>query len=336
MKTVRDFDVTNKKILIRTDFNVPLSEEGEILDDFRIELSLPTIEYFKEKKAQIILMSHLGRPRGKIDLKYSLRPIALRLGELLDCQVDFIDSLDGEIKGDITLLENLRFHKGEEENDEEFAKKLAHLGDIYINDAFSVSHRAHASVDKITKFIDSGAGLLLEKEMNVLNDLLQNPQKPLVCIIGGKKIESKMQFIDSISEIADWILIGGLVEREAREKKITFKYPNKIILAPDNIDTYDIGPESIKVFKEKIMTAATVFWAGPLGKFEEEKYLYGSGEIAKTIIESKAVSIIGGGETLEFINSVGWASKFDHIMSGGSAMLNFLSGGEMPGIKALS
>jgi len=334
MKTVRDFNVANKKVLVRTDFNVPLSEEGNILDDFRIQLALPTIEYLKEKQAKIILMSHLGRPGGKKDLKYSLKPIASKLKEFLNYNVDFLDSLDGEIKENMTLLENLRFNKGEEENSEAFARKLAALGDIYINDAFSVSHRQHASVDKITKFIKSGAGLLLEKEYNVLNDLLKNPAKPLVCIIGGKKIKSKTKFIDNISEIADWILIGGLVEREIRGSWVTFKNPDKIILAPDHIDTFDIGPESIKIFKEKIMGAATVFWSGPLGRFEEEKYIYGSGEIAKAIIESGAISVIGGGETLEFINSVGWASKFDHIMSGGSAMLHFLSGEEMPGIKA--
>ena len=346
MKTLEDFNLKDKKVLLRCDFNVPLSPQGEILDDFRIKQSLPTIEYLKKQNAKIIILSHFGRPQqDKTNIqKYSLKPIASRLSQLLKSEVFFLTDCVGkdveekinEIKsGNIILLENVRFYKEEEENESDFAKKLASLGDIYINDAFGACHRAHASIEAITHYIDHGAGFLLEKEISVLKELLDNPKKPLVAVVGGKKIETKVKLIDSISDSADWTLIGGLLEKEIRDKEIKFENSEKIILAVDSVDGFDIGPESIELFKSKIKTANTIFLSGSLGKTEEEKYQKGSREIINEIIKSKAFSVAGGGETVEFINQLGKISQFGYVSTGGGAMLEFLSGKELPGIKAL-
>jgi len=346
MKSVKSFDLEGKKVLLRCDFNVPLSEQGNILDDFRIKQSLPTIKYLMEKKAIIILLSHLGRPLEKsleID-KYSLKPVALRLTELLGREVELMpDCIGEEVKasidkmqpGSIALLENLRFHKQEKENNPDFAQQLASLGDTYINDAFGVCHRKHASISAITKYLPSGAGLLLEKELKVLGGLLKNPQKPLVAIIGGKKMEAKIYLIDNIARMADWVLIGGLLEREIKEKKTEFSLPEKIIIAVDDIEGLDIGPRTIELFKEKIGLAKTIVWSGPMGKIEETRFQKGSEEIMSAIIKSDAFSVAGGGTTIEFINRTGKSSEFNHLSTGGEAMLDLLSGEKLPGIEAL-
>ena len=338
MKTIRDLDVANKRVLVRCDFNVPLSlpagrqaKQGEILDDFRIRKTIPTIEYLIEKEAQkVILMSHLGRPDGKVMEEFSLKPVAKRLEELLGKKVAFAED------GEVMLLENLRFHKEEEENDENFAKELSKLGDIYINDAFSVSHRAHASVVAITKFLPSAAGLLLEKEILCLAGLSTNPEKPLVAIIGGKKVEDKTKVIDKISEAADFVLVSGLIKKEIDAKNIQFKYPEKIIWPVDELFSgLDVGPKTNELFREKILGAKTIFWNGPLGKIEEEETSRGTEALAKDIIESGAFSVVGGGETVEFINKLNLTDKFSHVSTGGGAMLEFLSGEQLPGIAFL-
>ena len=330
MRTVRDFDVANKRVLVRCDFNVPLDEYGKILDDFRIRKTIPTIEYLIEKRARVVLMSHLGRPDGKIMEEFSLKPVAKRLEELLGRKVAFADG------GELVLLENLRFHKKEEENDENFARELSKLGDIYINDAFGASHRAHASIVGVPKFLPSGAGLLLEKEIMCLTRLSTNPEKPLVAIIGGKKVEDKTKVIDKISEVADFVLVSGLIKKEIGEKNLKFKYPDKIIGPIDEIGGgKDVGPETIKLFQEKIMKAKTIFWSGPLGKIEEKEFSKGTEGLIKAIIDSGAYSVTGGGETMEFINQLGLGEKFGHLSTGGGAMLEFLSGKELPGLKVL-
>jgi phosphoglycerate kinase len=343
-KTIRDFDVANKRVLVRADFNVPLSEEGEILDDFRIRAALLTIKYLAEKEAKIILMSHLGRPEGRIVEGLRLAPIQKRIGEFLnipvfmapDCIGPKTEELIREMKsGEIILLENLRFHPEEEAADENFAKELAKLGDIYINDAFGASHRAHASVSGITKFLPAGAGFLMEKEVKILSGIIENPQRPLVAVIGGKKAETKAGVINKISEIGDWVLIGGLIRKEIKEKNISLKFPEKIIEPVDGLEGKDIGPKTIEIFKEKISQAKTIFWSGPLGQIEEERFSQGSEEIAKLIIESKAFSVAGGGETVAFINRLGLIERFNHVSTGGGAMLEFLSGKSLPGLQAL-
>ena len=344
MKTLRDFDVKNKRVLVRCDFNVPLSDQGNILDDFRIKQTLPTINYLIEKGAKVILMSHLGRPEGRVVESLKLTPVQNRLMEYLDLSITRApDCIGEEIKkwtmemlpSEILLLENLRFHKEEEENNESFAKTLSKLGDIYINDAFGVCHRAHASTIGIPKYLPSGAGLLLEKEVKVLRELMENANLPLVAIIGGKKAETKVKVIDKISEIGDWVLIGGLIQKEIKEKDIRLKFPQKIIGPVDEIEGKDIGPETCELFKRKIVLAKTIFWAGPLGIIEEEEFSKGSESVAQAIIKSSAFSVVGGGETVEFINKIGLTEKFNHLSTGGGAMLKFLSGQPLPGIKAL-
>ena len=325
MRTIRDFDIANKRVLVRTDFNVPLSESGEILDDFRIKQTIPTIEYLiKNGAKKIILISHLGKG------EFSLKPVAGRLGELLGEKVGF-----GQ-EGKIVLLENLRFNPGEEANDDGFARELSKLGDLYVNDAFGAAHRDHASIVGMPKYLPSAAGLLLEKEVSCLTSLSNSPEKPLVAIIGGKKVEDKVKAIDKISEVADLVIVSGLIQKEIQAKNIQLKYPEKIIGPIDEIGGgKDVGPKTNNFFREKIMGAKTIFWNGPLGKFEEEEFSHGTESLARAIIDSGAFSIVGGGETVEFINKLGLIDKFSHVSTGGGAMLEFLSGEELPGIKAL-
>ncbi len=342
LKTLKDFIFESKRVLVRCDFNVPLAQKGNILDDFRIRQTLPTIEYLIEKGARLLLMSHLGRPGGKVVESLRLTPIQNRLMEYLgvqvskapDCAGEEIEKWSREMQsGEILLLENLRFHKEEAENNEGFAKELAKLGDIYINDAFSVCHRNHASIVGIPKYLPSGAGFLLEKEIKVLSKIIENPITPLGAIFGGR--EGDFKAINKISEIANWILIGGLIKKGIEMKNIHLKYPSKIIEPIDNIDGKDIGPQTIGLFKEKISQAKTIFWSGPLGKIEEVEFQKGSEEIARAIIESGAFSVVGGGETVEFINKIGLTEKFNHVSTGGNAMLVFLAGEKLPGIEAL-
>lgn len=337
--------MAGKRVLVRADFNVPLDDKGNILDDFRIKKTVPTIEYLIESGAKVILMSHLGKPAGSVVEELRLTPVQDKLTEYLDFSVAKApDCVGPEIEkwtkemqpGEVLLLENLRFHKEEEENDENFAKELSQLGDIYINDAFGASHRAHASIVGVTKFLPSAAGLLLEKEVLCLTRLSENPERPLVAIVGGKKVEDKSKVIDKISESADFVLVSGLIKKEIDDKNLEFKYPEKIIGPIDETGGgKDVGPETIKLFREKILQAKTVFWNGPLGKVEEDEFAKGTGELAKAIIDSGAFSIIGGGETVEFINKLGLGEKFSHLSTGGGAMMEFLAGDKLPGIEVL-
>lgn len=305
MKTLKDFDFKGKRVLVRCDFNVPLS------CDFKIKQTLPTIEYLINAAAEIILISHLAGGA-------SLKPVGERLAELLGRRMN--------------LLENLRFNKGEEENDDNFAKELAKLGDIFINDAFAECHRAYASIVGVPKYLPSGAGLLLEKEVKMLNQLTENPEKPLIAIIGGAKVETKIKPIENLLKIADFILVGGLLNKEIKTKNIIFNFPDKIIGAGEGLD---ISEADLEVFKTKIAKAKTIFWNGPLGKIEEEQFSKGTGELAEAIIKSGAFSVVGGGETVEFIDRLGLLAKFSYVSTGGGAMMAFLSGEELPGLKAL-
>lgn len=322
VKTLKDFNFQNKKVLVRVDFNVPLSEQGEILDDFRIRETLPTIKHLIKEGAEVILMSHLGNPGGKFVKELQMKPVTERLTELLGEKLE--------------LMENLRFNPGEEQNDESFARTLAQKGDIYINDAFGACHRAHASIVGVPKFLPSGAGFLLEKEVTILTKLSTNPVKPLVAVIGGAKVETKVVMIDKISEKADFVLISGLIAKGVIGQKIKLRYPQKIVFPVDETGGgKDVGPKTVKLFKEKIAKAKTVFWNGPLGKIEDEQFASGTKEIAKAIAESRAFSVVGGGETVEFITKLGLMGKFGHVSSGGGAMLAFLSGEKLPGLEAL-
>jgi 3-phosphoglycerate kinase len=347
MKRIIDFNFSGKRVLVRCDFNVPL-KKGKILDDFRIRKTLPTIEFLTKKKAKVILISHLGDPNGKVIEELRLDPIAKRLRKLLkkkvlklnECLGDEVKKATSSLKeGEILILENVRFYPQEEENDLSFAKEISELGEIFINEAFSVSHRAHASIVGIPKFLPSGIGLLFEKEISFLENFLKEYKRPLVTLIGGKKIKDKAPLVEKFLEIGDKILINHLIAKEIKEGKVKVKFPEKILSPIDGVDKkgehFDIGPKTIKIFSEEIMKAKTIVWNGPFGKIEEKKYQRGTREIAKSILKSKAISLIGGGETIEFTNKLRITEKFSFASTGGGAFLNFLAGKRLPGLEVL-
>jgi len=343
-KTIKNFSVTGKRVLLRCDFNVPINESGDILDDFRIRQALPTIKYLIDQKAKIILMSHLGEPEGKVVPELKMDKVAQKLSDLLNFPIGKTDNCIGpEIEneanalnaGGILMLENLRFYKEETLPDDEFAKKLSYLGDFYVNDAFSVCHRNNASVSLLSNFLPYCAGFLLEKEINSLDKILKNPEQPMVVVIGGKKVSTKDKFINNVSKLANCVIIGGLMAKEINEEKIKLEYPEKIIFPTGDLGAMDINDESIKIFQEKIMQAKTVLWNGPFGKFEDKNYEKGTLAIANAIIASKAFSVVGGGETVEFLDKKSIINSFSHVSTGGGAMLSYLAGDELPGIKAL-
>ena len=343
MKYLRDIDFKNKRVLLRTDYNVPL-ENGKILDDWRMRISLPTIEHIlKQDKSKIVIISHLGRPEGKIVPQFSLELVAKKMGELLGKEVTFIkdifskegdrivQSLDS---GQIALAENLRFWPQEEAGDEKFAIDICHHFGVYVNDAFSASHRVHASVAKIPKFKPSCVGLLMEKEIHQLSKALVPSRRPSIAVIGGAKIETKMPAIENLAKNYDAVLVGGKIAIEARGKNL--KFGENVILPEDYIDEcLDIGPNTAEKYRMAISSASFLIWNGPMGKFEEEKYSNGTKTILDAIADSDAYKIAGGGETLEFIHKHEASGQFDFLSSGGGAMLEFLSGIELPGIKAL-
>lgn len=385
MKNLKDFDVQNKRVLMRVDFNVPIDEKGSILNDFRIKKALPAIAYLKDKGAKIVLISHLGRPKGKALKRYSLEKIAQRLEILLQSKVRFLNYCVGKKveraveklqRGDIILLENLRFYRGEEENFPEFAKELAKLADIYINNAFSACHRAHASVVGVVDYLPSVAGPLLSEEIDMLGKIIKNPAKPLAAILGGAKIASKAKLIEKFLNIADETLLGGKLANAILAHKgvcIAFSFlqdekiegidkidltssklhlPVDAIVSLKNLEqdyvresaigtvrteesAFDIGPETIKIFSKIIKQAKTVFWNGPLGMFEDKRFEKGTLSIAKAIIESKAFSLAGGGDTEAFLEKHSLRERFEYVSTGGGAMLEFLAGEKLPGLEAL-
>jgi phosphoglycerate kinase len=343
MRYLKDLDFKNKRVLIRVDYNVPF-ENGEIKDDSRIKLTIPTIEFIlSQTKSKIMLISHLGRPDGKYIEEFSLLPVAKKLEELLKKKIKFIKELksgdaDFEIRnlkdGDIALGENLRFYPEEENNDEQFAINLCHNFGVFVNDAFSASHRAHASVAQIPRFKPSCAGYLMEKEMEELKKALNPPRRPALAIIGGAKIETKIPAIENLANIYDAVLVGGKIASEAQEKQM--KFPSNVVIAEDFSEgNFDIGPRTIEKYKQAISAASFLVWNGPMGKFEDEKYKIGTKAIYNAIVEADAYKIAGGGETIEYINSENGLEKFNFISSGGGAMLEFLSGKKLPGIEAL-
>jgi 3-phosphoglycerate kinase len=343
MKKIDKLNLKSKRILLRVDFNVPM-KKGKVLDDYRIRVELPVLKKLMKKKSKTILISHLGRPEGKFKEEFSLKPIKKVLEEYLKknvlgpFQIEIAEKEIEKMKeGEILMLENIRFYKGEIEGDEDFAKNLAKLGDLFINDAFSVCHRNQASVTKITKYLPSFAGPNLISEIKNLSQIIKNPQRPLVVIVGGKKVEDKAKVVKKFSEIADFVLVGNLVANEIKEGRVKVKKIQKIIFPIENKKSLDIDQKTIEVFKEKIRMAKTVFWSGPLGKVEDKRYQKGTLEIAKEIgrLKRKLFSVVGGGDTIEFLNRFSLLKKFDFVSIGGGAMLDFLAGEKMPGLKAL-
>ena len=393
-RTIKDLkgnQLVGKRVLVRVDFNVPLDNKPEITNDTRIKAALPTIKYLISHQAKVILMSHLGRPKGEVIGKLRLDPVARRLSELLGQDVKKVNDCIGEEvekavlnmqKGEVILLENLRFYSEEEKNKPEFTKSLAKSADIFVNDAFGAAHRAHASTVGVEKILPSYAGFLMAKEIEVLSNLLENPGRPFVVVLGGAKISGKIEVVQNLLNIADKILISGgmsytclaakgyevgnsLLEeydlgivrkmlKRAKEqgnkiilpvdlvttKEVSEKVESKVVEIeniPKDVTGVDLGDKSIAIFEKEIKNAKTVFWNGPVGVFEIEKYAKGTNRIAKILadMQGKAVTIIGGGDSIAAIENAGLAEKMTHISTGGGASLEFLGGKKLPGIEVL-
>lgn len=336
-------ELNGKVCLLRVDLNIK-----SLKDQFRIDSILPTIKYLLKNNVRIIILSHRGRPNG-VDTKLSLGPLAEIISSKIKKEVDFIDVLDfKKIKKEIDsekhikifVLENLRFLPGEEKDSNDLAKKLAGLGDLYINDAFAVSHRKNASVFAITKHIKSYAGLLLEKEVSGLTKATKNPRKPLIVVLGGTKIDAKISIVKNLDPKTKSFLLGSSVFNEINNQGVKNIIKNKKVLLPKDFikkdgKYFDIGPKTIDLYKKMIAEAKTIIWNGPVGMFENKKYSRGTTEIARAITKSKSFKVIGGGETANFILNKKMNKNIDLLSTGGGAMLDFLAGKKLPGIKAL-
>lgn len=387
--TIKDIDFKNKKVLMRADFNVPQDEKLNISDDTRIKATLPTIKYILQNGVKkLILISHLGRPDGKVTAKYSLKPVAERLKDLIGESVCFLNDCVGEAinkeielsKERVILLENLRFHPEEEANDADFAKELACLSEVFVNDAFGTAHRAHASTEGVTHYLKSAAGFLLEKEIKYLGGALENPCRPFMVILGGAKVSDKIAVIENLLPKCDAILIAGgmaytflkaqgktignsklekdkldlakdiLNKARVLKKEIVLPIDNLVVdtisadakseISGENIPdakiAVDVGPKTIALFKEKLSTAKTIVWNGPLGIFEMDAFSKGTKEVAGFISGLSVVTIIGGGDTAAAVTKFGLENKMTHISTGGGASLEFLEGRALPGITALT
>ncbi len=388
---ITDVNVKGKKVLVRVDYNLPLDEKGEIIDDTRIQVSLPTIKHIINSGGKAILLSHMGRPDGTIQESMRLTKASNRLSELLnkevrktsDCVGDEVKGAVAEMaEGEVILLENLRFHSEEEENDLFFAKELASLGDVYVDDAFSTIHRDHASITGITRYIkEKCAGICLAKEIEYMSKIMERPDRPLIALLGGAKVSTKIEVIKSLLSKVDGLLIGGgmvftfysalgfscgkskieedfvaiakdiLLSSIAEEKPIYL--PQDIVVAPFISEGasstivgkrdipadqrgVDIGPATVKRWTEIMDNAACVFWNGPVGIFEIEKFSQGTRQIAGFLAGSPSIStIIGGGDTAAAVTKLGLADKMTHISTGGGASLEYIAGKEMPGLAVL-
>lgn len=421
-KTIRDIDLQNKKVLLRADYNVPLDDHGDITDDYRLQQSLPTLKFLLEHGAGVIVCSHLGRPDGKPDPKFSLLPVAKRLKELLDRDVEFVPDCIGDRAqkaseslqpGQVILLENLRFHPEEEENDEGFARQLASLAQVFAQDGFGVVHRAHASTEAVTHFLPSVAGLLLEKEVDTITTVMENPTRPLVAIIGGAKIADKIEVLKRFIEIADIVAVGGamantflaakgvhigksvtdesdmplakeIMERASAKSKagrFVFYLPQDGVVAHKvdkaaktrivdwsahviaEVESYpkrpatdsavvgedemilDVGPFSGAFIAGALQLAGTVVWNGALGVTETTglqgpigPYAHGTELLVESMtgqFGNRPFSLVGGGDTVGYIESRKLLGAFNHVSTGGGASLELMSGRKLPGVEAL-
>ncbi len=393
MKTIENYNFESKKALIRVDFNVPLNDKLEITDDTRIKAALPTINKILNDNGSVVLMSHLGRPKGT-EQKFSLKNILPHISQLLDREVKFADdcisdnaqTMKKDLKpGEVLLLENLRFYSEEKKGDEEFAKKLSQNIDVYVNDAFGTAHRAHASTTIVAKFFPENKmfGFLINNELKNMDKVLHEPGHPFTAIIGGAKVSSKISIIINLLDKVDNLIIGGgmtytfikaqggkignsLVEddklntaleviKKAKEKNVKLILPvdslnadkfandaNTKITKIDEVDDswlgLDIAEVSIKLFSNIIEKSKTILWNGPMGVFEMENFANGTVQIAKAIAratDNGAFSLVGGGDSVAAINKFKLANKISYVSTGGGAMLEYMEGKTLPGIKAI-
>lgn len=389
---LKSLDLKDKKIFIRCDFNVPMDEFGNISDDRRIRSAISTINYCLDQDCAVILASHLGRPKGEVVEKYSLSPVARRLQQLLKRHVELANDVVGvdamkkakELpRHEVLLLENLRYELGETENDEELSKKLASMAEFYINDAFGVSHRAHSSVEGMTKFFDDShkaAGFLLEREIRFFTKLINKPVRPFAAIVGGSKVSGKLEALVNLLPKVDKIFIGGgmaftflkqmgydigasLVEDdlledaqkimdEAKKLGVKFYLPVDVIAAekfaadavskivtaqeiPDNWMGLDIGPATVRLYREGLSDVQTVLWNGPMGVYEMDKFARGSTKIAHFVADSYATTVVGGGDTADLVQRIGVDEEMSFISTGGGASLELLEGKVLPGVAPL-
>jgi phosphoglycerate kinase len=381
----RDVEVRGKRVVVREDLNVPL-HDGAISDDTRLRAAVPTLRDLCRRGARVIVMSHLGRPKGRVDPALSLRPVAARLGELLGRPVAFADDCVGPPArdavarlgdGDLVLLENVRFHAGDEANDGTFAAQLAELGDLYVNDAFAASHRAHASVVGVADHLPAYAGELMLSELDALHRALDQPRRPLVAVVGGAKISTKAGVLRHLLPRVDALLIGGamantffkaegmevgtsLVEDESLDeaRAVAEMGGAKLVLPVDAVCArrmeggqetrvfpvraveagwmmLDIGPESRRLFAERVQGAGTVVWNGPLGVTEIPDFSAGTRALGEAVAASGAYSLLGGGDTAAAVEQLGLAGRFSHVSTGGGATLEYLEGRELPGVAVL-
>ncbi len=336
-RSVRDAEVAGKRVLVRVDFNVPL-EGGKVADDTRIRAALPTIHLLLEREAaEVVLASHLGRPKGE-DPAFTMKPVEARLRELVD-----------DLR--IRVLENTRFNAGETKNDPQFARELADDLDLYVNDAFGAAHRAHASTEAVAHVLPAYAGLLLERELEELGRLLEDPDRPYVAVLGGAKVEDKIGVLHSLRERADALLIGGKMAEEV-DPASGYELPRDVVAAasfdpeaeakvvpadalPDGWLGLDIGPETRRTFAERIATAETVFWNGPMGVFEWPRFAEGTKAIAEAVAAADAHTVVGGGDSVRAVEELGLADRIDWVSTGGGAALELLEGKELPGVVAI-
>jgi phosphoglycerate kinase len=389
MKTIDQVELRGRRVFIRVDFNVPL-EDGRVAETSRIVAALPTIRYAIARGARVVLASHLGRPKGKRDAKYSLAPVATTLGDLLGCKVTMAPDCVGKpvedlvaamSDGDVLLLENLRFHAEEEKNDPVFCEALARLADVYVNDAFGTAHRAHASTAGIVAHVHSAAaGFLLKKEVDALGGLLRSPAPPFVAVVGGAKVSDKIMLLENLLGRVSSILVGGAmaytflkaqghavggsrveedkldlaagVLAKAQDRGVAIELPSDHLCAaefaetakalavdtvdiPDGLMGLDIGRKTSDRYTGILAKAATIFWNGPMGVFEWEAFSRGTMAIAAAVADSKAVSVVGGGDSVAALTKSGRTSDITHVSTGGGASLEMLEGRELPGVTAL-
>jgi phosphoglycerate kinase len=374
VRTLEDLDVEGKRVLVRVDFNVPLDEDRRITDDARIRAALPTLRELRERGARLLLAAHLGRPKDR-EPEFSLEPAAERLSELLGVEVPLAESLDDVPDGDVVMLENVRYEKGETKNDRDLAERYAALADAYVNDAFGAAHRAHASTEAVAHLLPSAAGRLLEREVSTLRGILEDPRRPLVAVVGGAKVTDKIGVLEAFLDRADEVLVGGamcfpffaaqghsvgdsLCEEEGIEPARRVLGDEKLRLpvdlvagrefsaetelkAIDGVDVpegwmgLDVGARTAERYAASIADAGTVFWNGPMGAFELGPFAVGTKIVAEAVAASPATTVVGGGDSAAALAQFGLDDDVDHLSTGGGASLELVEGKPLPGVEAL-
>jgi len=360
LRRIQDADLKNKKVLMRVDFNVAVEKE-DAKEKYKIFASKETIDYIlSQEGVKLALVGHLGRPTAlkncllgnellvnhpeiSIDSEFSLKQLADDAERILGIEVKFVEDCIGEkvqaaqicqYRGEVLLLENVRFYCNDEKNDPEFSQKLAENFDVFVSDAFSVCHRDQSSVSGVAKILPSFAGFWVANEIENLEKVKENPESPAVAIIGGAKIETKLPLINELEKKYDYILVGGKIANEALDQGLQFS--NKVVLPVDfSENRFDIGPKTIEKFCEIIKIAKTIVWNGPMGKFEEKPFDLGTNGVLEAVLASGAFTLIGGGETVEILEKQNLLDKVSFVSTGGGAMLEYLSGNPMPGIEVL-